>query len=188
MRTFIAIELSQEIKEYLTSLQNKLKISKADVRWVEPKNIHLTLKFLGEIDENKLGQISVTIEEVAKENNRFTLSLAKLGAFPNEKSPRIIWVGLGNGASEAKHIANLLEEKLDRIGIPKETREFSSHITIGRAKSNLNQMQLVKEMGKLLNIDCGLEFAVKKITLFKSTLTPKGPTYEILKENCLMTT
>lgn len=184
MRTFIAIELPQEIKDYLAHLQNQLKVSGADVKWVEPQNIHLTLKFLGEIEDKKLDEITQILEDIAKTKNSFQMRIFSIGAFPKINFPRIIWVGIDKGDSQSKEIAKELEEKMKNLGIRREDRAFSSHITIGRVRSSLNREKLVKDLNNLLNIfgKETHEFLVSKITLFKSALTPKGPVYEVLKE------
>ncbi len=189
MRTFIAIELPQNIKTYLSRIQEQLKASGADIKWVEPKNIHLTLKFLGEIDQNKLDKVIKILEDIAKEKNSFHMRIVSVGAFPRINSPRVIWVGIDKGDNEAKEIAKELEEKIAKIGIPKENRPFSSHITIGRTRSSLNLKNLVEGLNILASgsLKEDLEFGVTKITLYKSTLTPKGPIYEILKEVSLKT-
>lgn len=191
MRTFIAIELPREIKSFLAELQNKLKESGADVKWVEPQNIHLTLKFIGEIDENKLDQIARIIENVAQDKKTFSICLSSIGAFPKIDYPRIIWIGIDDkGDTETKQIAEELEDNLTKIGIPKEGRLFSSHITIGRTRSTQNRNKLAQEMKNLMNISGqeNLKFAVTKIILFESNLTPKGPIYKVLKEASLKTT
>lgn len=189
MRAFIAIGLSQETKERLALLQQKLKPYGDCVKWVEPKNIHLTLKFLGEIDEKKSEKISSIMDEVACVNTVFAARISSIGAFPKIDYPRVIWVGIDKGDKESVRIAEGLEEKIARVGIAKEKRKFSSHITIGRVRPE-------KKYGKLAEglKDCirdfekeWPEFEVKNITLFKSTLTPTGPIYEILKEASLAT-
>ena len=186
MRTFIAIELPNEIKDFLGSLQNELKSSGADVKWVEPKNIHLTLKFLGDIDDKQLDKITRIMDEVAGENVKFQVSISSLGGFPKIDYLRVIWVGADKGAEEVAKIAGELEKRIAKLGIPKEDRPFSSHITIGRTRSSLNREKLVESLKD--KIDLGgkkFDFYVTRITLFKSTLSPKGPAYEALKEASL---
>jgi 2'-5' RNA ligase len=185
MRTFIAIELPAEIKSSLRQLQDKLRLSGADVKWAEPENIHLTLKFLGERDEKRVEKIKEILGEVAKERKVFPLCLKGLGAFPKLEFPRVVWVGTDKGEAEAKAIAAELEEKICRLGIPKEERPFSGHITLGRVRSPKNKEQLIQAI-KNSGFDCQ-EFSVKEITLFKSTLTPKGPIYEPLQKATLQT-
>ncbi len=112
MRSFIAIELPQNIKDYLSRLQTQLKNSQADVKWVEPQNIHLTLKFLGEIDDNQLSEINNILENIAKERKHFQANVSSAGAFPKINFPRVIWVGLKEGDQETQDIARYLEEKI----------------------------------------------------------------------------
>jgi len=183
MRAFIAIELPQQIKDCLSKLQSKLKSANADVKWVDPQNIHLTLKFLGEINDEQLTRISEALETVANGMQQFPVRLSVLGAFPKIDYPRVIWVGIDKGDSQIKDIAEELDKKIEKIGIPKEDKEFSSHITIGRLKSASNRTNLVQDLISLENKLGGenLEFLVAKITLFKSTLVPLGPIYEVLK-------
>ena len=189
MRTFIAIALPKEIKEALAGLEKELKASEADVKWVSPENIHLTLKFLGEIEDKTLEKIIKIIDDTAKKKNKFQVRISSLGAFPKIDFPRVIWVGVDIGDKEAKNIAEGLEEEIAKIGIPKENRPFSSHITIGRTKSSLNREKLVQDLRNKAELGGKkLEFYVTKITLFKSTLTPRGPIYEALKETNLKTT
>ncbi len=189
MRAFIAIELPEEIKNYLNKLQGQLKTSGADVKWVEPQNIHLTLKFLGEIDDTLLAKINGILQSAASARNEFYMRLREVGAFPGISSAKVIWVSIDEGDKEVKEIAGELEENIAKIGIPQESRAFSSHITIGRSKSGLNRLNLLQLLKEAADSPAGenLRFMVKKISLFKSTLTPKGPVYEILKRLNLKT-
>jgi len=188
MRLFIAIELPRKTRDALAALQSELKESGADVKWVAPENIHLTLKFIGETNEADLKNILRAMEETAKGHCAFTMRAASCGAFPNINSPRVIWVGLSKGSEETKQIAEGLEVKLAAVGIPKEERPFSSHITLGRTRSSLNRDKLVDSLKILEEKLPEEEFMVTKITLFKSTLTPKGAVYEALQEASLKTT
>ena len=189
MRSFIAIELPPEIKNSLADLQNQLKAQQADVKWVEPCNIHLTLKFLGEIDDKKIKEVTQILEDTTKDKNTFYIRISSMGAFPKINFPRVIWVGIDKGEEEVKQIAKSLEQNLAKIGLPLEDRPFSSHITIGRIRSGLNRERLVKGLNAL-ETNFGKEFAefrVTRIILFKSTLTPQGPVYEILNAANLKT-
>jgi len=181
MRTFIAIELPKDIKNILGNIQNELKQSQADVKWVKPDNIHLTLKFLGEIQEDLVKKIQLVLEEIAQKNSSFSIYLASLGVFPKLQYPRVVWIGLNNDQQILK-IAKELEESLITIGIPAETRPFSSHITLGRSRSSSHRKELVEKIESLnKNLSLSLqEFRVSGITLFKSTLTPAGPIYEVI--------
>jgi len=189
MRTFIAIELPKVILDSLALLEDRLKNTGADVKWVEPRNIHLTLKFLGEVDQQKLEKINEALKSISGDKKTFHMRVSSIGAFPKISSPRIIWVGIDKGDNETKEITEGLEEKLAKLDIPKEDRPFSSHITIGRVKSTLNRDKLIQELTAAEGIlkMGNLEFNVERITLFQSTLTPNGPVYNPLKTADLTT-
>ncbi len=189
MRAFIAIELPQEIKDTLGRLQAKLKTAEADVKWVEPKNIHLTLKFLGEIDEQTTEKIKSFLEKIPNAQKQFKINLSSPGAFPSPASPRVIWVGIKQGNAEIKGIAIFLEKQSAEIGLPPENKEFSAHITIGRVRSGKNRGELSKILSDLSQNSLeDQQFTADKITLFKSTLSSNGPIYETVKEFPLATT
>lgn len=179
MRTFIAIELPEEIRAVLSNFQDELKQARADVKWVKPENIHLTLKFLGEIEQDLVKQINSILNEISQKNSSFSLCLSNLGAFPKLLYPRVIWISVTNH-QRVSEIANDLEKQMIKIGLPAESRPFSSHITLGRVRSGLNRKALVERL-EFLNKQRSSpqpEFKVLNLTLFKSTLTPHGPVYE----------
>ena len=184
MRTFIAIELSKDIRETLAQIQSHLKYSCADIKWIEKENIHLTLKFLGEIPDKKLQQVKSTLEIVGKETSPFEISLKDIGAFPNINYPRVIWVGLDKGADESKVFAQMINEEVLKIGFQKEPRPFAPHLTIGRVRSPKNKEALKEKM-----LSCQLSAVslqlIKSVILFQSALTPKGPIYTKLYETKL---
>jgi len=181
MRSFIAIELTEEIKDKLSKIQDELKKSNADVKWVDPKNIHLTLKFLGDVEEKRLEDIKRILKRISEKYKEFSIELHQIGAFPKISSPRVIWIGIEKGKLELSQFFLELEDELKNIGFKKEEREFSAHITIGRVRSGLNRIKLIEEIKKISSAP-KLNSSVNKITLFKSTLTPKGPIYEVIYE------
>lgn len=183
MRTFIAVELDKPVKESLSRLQAELKESGADVKWVFPADIHLTLKFLGEVREEKIPEIIQALKEIARSLNSFCAEINTIGAFPDTRSPRVIWAGIEQGKENLSRLAGLIEDALERLGFPKEERKFSAHITIGRVRSPKNKAALSEAMQQL-KFDA-LSQTVKSVILFKSTLTPKGPIYEKLAEENL---
>ncbi|MFA4854491.1 MAG: RNA 2',3'-cyclic phosphodiesterase [Candidatus Omnitrophota bacterium] len=183
MRAFIAIELPASIKDALSKIQDELKAVLPKVNWVKPQNLHLTLKFLGEISPGQLDAIKHIITEVSQGTAVFKIKLDDLGVFPDLRQARTIWIGI-NQDTIAKQIAGLLETKVAGIGIAKEKREFSSHITIGRIKIPLNPVDLERELKKAKNdvVYANMEFNTGGITLFKSVLGPAGAAYTVLKE------
>lgn len=184
MRAFLAVEIPNEIKDFLKSLQDKLCRSGADVKWVAPDNIHLTLKFLGEIQDKQTKVVSDVMEEVCPAYDDFIIALGELGAFPRLTSPRTIWVGLSRGGEDAVRLAGQLNERLSLFGVPKEKKEFSPHLTIARVRSGLNMTSLIQYLNdcRLMPQERKLEFRSAKVSLIKSTLTPHGPLYEPLKK------
>lgn len=181
MRTFIAIELSEEIRSSLAQIQSHLKYSGADVKWVEKDNIHLTLKFLGEISEEKCEKINSILDATGRSIKPFEISIKDIGAFPKIDYPRVVWVGLDKGAAESKILAEKIDEELSKIGFAKETRPFTAHLTIGRVRSSKNKEALKEKITQYARRDTHDEL-VSCVTLFQSTLTPKGPTYTKLHE------
>lgn len=181
MRTFIAIELPEQIRTILSSIQDDLKQTHADVKLVKPENIHLTLKFLGDIEQDLVKKIHSTLDEITQRYPSFSLYLSCLGAFPKPQYPRVIWISVTND-QPVSEIAKDLEKEMIRIGLPAESRPFSTHITLGRVRSGLNRKALVEKL-EFLNKNLSSpqpEFKVLGLTLFKSTLTPQGPIYEAI--------
>ena len=185
MRTFIAIELSDNIKDSLAQTQSHLKYAGADVKWVEPSNIHLTLKFLGEIDEKTCEKVQAILDEVAAATQSFEISLKDVGVFPKIEFPRVIWAGLDKGAKESTALAEKINTELStRIGFDKDTRDFAAHLTIGRVRSGKNKAGLKEKIESFrdsTNMSQGSE-KISSVILFQSTLTPTGPIYTKLHE------
>ncbi|MDI6793364.1 MAG: RNA 2',3'-cyclic phosphodiesterase [bacterium] len=179
IRCFIAIPLTQEIKEELVNIQEKLKKSDAGVKWVSPDSIHLTLKFLGDIPRIRLSSVSKMIKEVAHKKTWFEMSLSSLGAFPSIGKPRIVWIGIEDGQEELKELAEKLDLKLRSIGLPGEEREFVPHLTLGRVKKLDNRDKLVEIIHSIKAVFTE-KMQVTKINLMKSQLTSTGPIYSVI--------
>jgi RNA 2',3'-cyclic 3'-phosphodiesterase len=175
MRTFIAIEIPSEIKSALAALQTKLRRAGADVSWTKPENLHLTLNFLGEVDEQRIVEVEKACVSLAAEFQPFTLSLNDTGAFPNTRQPRVLWAGLSGAIENVYEMHRRLDERLALIGFKREEKRFHPHLTIGRLKSN-------KNTGELLALTDArplpeLPFLVTEIVLMKSELHPAGSEY-----------
>ena len=184
MRAFIAIELPTEIKNYLSSIQNKLKAELPKVSWVKLENLHLTLKFLGEISPKQFNEIKQIITEITKGTSEFKIKLESAGVFPNPTVPRLIWIGNNQASTELKQLTEQLNKRLAESDIPQDERIFHAHITIGRIKTRLNSSDLKEALDKTGGdlVSVNEEFNCKEITLFESTLGPGGPTYKILEK------
>jgi 2'-5' RNA ligase len=179
VRTFIAIEISREAKEELSRTVASLKKAGMDVKWVKPSGMHITLKFLGNIPQEKVENIKSSLSGIAERNQPFTVSLSGIGVFPKWESPEVIWAGLDN-SSKVSAVQNEIESALSGLGIEREPREFSPHITLGRVKSPRNR-NVLKEYASGANVK-NVPSTIDKIVLFKSDLKPSGAVYETLLE------
>ncbi len=178
MRVFIAIDLLPEIKKAIGTVIERLKAVKAPVKWVEEENLHITLKFLGEIPEDKLKRLEETVKRTVEAFKPFQVSFEGGGVFPNEKRPRVIWIGTKEGNKEIASLAKKLEENLAANGLgKKEEREFNSHVTIGRVKTPGNLAPLMEKITEVRGLNFGKE-TVEGVAIMQSTLTPKGPIYK----------
>ena len=182
MRAFIAVELPSDTKNTLVKIQDKLKIILPKVSWVKPANLHLSLKFLGEISANQLECTQQVITEIVKTSAPFEIKLETLGVFPDFRTARIIWIGTNQPPPELIQLAGQLETRLLKIGLPKEEHPFRTHITLGRVRNPLVPADLEKGLDKVKNDCVDVKFNAEGITLFQSVLGPGGPTYNILKE------
>jgi len=175
MRTFLAIEVPQHIRKKVDSRIQEEKKKDLPIKWVAFENLHITLKFLGEIDEKKKDEITPVIVEISKQYAPFKVRLEGLGCFPGPRNPRVLWVGVTDGAETLGKVTNDLEERLSQFGFKKEKR-FHAHLTIGRIKKPCKIDDILEN-----NITTET-FPVNAITLFKSTLKSDGPIYEELKK------
>jgi len=178
MRLFIAISLNSQLQQKLTELQEKFRARKG-IRWVKLQNIHLTLNFLGEVDEQKIPLIKKAMQKATRGVSPFSLSFDGLGTFPNLKAPRVIWLGL-KSEKEVVSLQQRLEKELSRIGFSPEKRKFQPHLTLGRVKFLENKKEFVKRMQELEQASLSSKLRVDKIELIESKLTPQGPIYSSL--------
>jgi 2'-5' RNA ligase len=177
IRSFIAVEIPKEIRDGIGNVINDFRQSGFPIRWVAIENMHLTLIFLGEVEENFLNKVKEQLILAVKNAKLFEANLTGLGAFPSQRSPRVIWVGMDKGKNEAIDLQAMVEKPLVTIGYKPEDRKFHPHLTIGRVKG------AVKEPAKIFETKyISRNFPVKSIVLFKSTLRPQGPIYEKIQE------
>lgn len=187
IRTFIAVPLSDEIRQALARIQDQLKSHDVDVKWVRPENIHLTLKFLGDVKTKKIGAIKDMLDRQLSRIPSFRMLFNTLGAFPDIERPRVIWIGIEDADGRIRELAQRLETECAQLGFKKEDRPFSPHITIGRTRSPRNIVLLSQAVAQL-QLPENLIQKETEIVLYKSTLTPKGPIYEPLKQIDLVRT
>lgn len=180
IRAFLAIDLPASLRPGLAWVQEELKKSGADVRWVPVGNIHLTLKFFGNVPDAEIEPLALAAREVAAGQAPFQLQVTAAGAFPSIKSPRVIWLGIGGEVMPLTQFYHRLEKAFAALGHLPEDRAFNPHLTLGRVKSPEGRHRLTKILEKLPALD-GPPFQVNEIILFKSTLTPQGSTYTPLQ-------
>jgi 2'-5' RNA ligase len=178
VRTFIAIELPPDVKTVIADFQNKLKKHRPDVSWIKPENMHLTLKFLGEVEENKINEIHSSLQRVCAHFDEFEARVKDSGGFPNLKNPRVLWVGLEDNFEKFKKLQKEIETVCGRLGFGKEEKNYLPHITIGRVKSPKFMYWVARELE-----DTNLEavtFPVNEVVGMRSILKSTGAVYNKL--------
>ena len=188
IRAFIAIELPDSIKSSLSLLQDDLRRdTPAPVKWVAPNSIHLTLKFLGNITQENIPEISEAIDRTTRKTAPFSLELSQLGAFPNTHSPRVVWIGLKGDIDILSILQKNIESSLIPYGFPPEGKGFSPHLTLGRDRQKLLP-EYRRHLGELIastEISSTTTFRVDSVNLMRSTLTPSGAIYRRLYSSVL---
>jgi len=177
-RGFIAIDIGACPK--LIEFEKEIKKTGADVKLVEPENVHITLKFLGDTEEMLVTEIEKIMNDAIKEISPFNIQLKGTGVFPNQNYIKVVWVGIKHGDLIGA-IANEIDEKLSKFGFKREERKFSPHLTIARVKTSRNKEKLLQIIEKYSDIEF-TDIRVDSVKLKKSDLTPKGPIYTTLKE------
>ena len=186
LRTFIAIELDEGLKDNLGRLQDRLReqMSPGSVRWVRPGSIHLTLKFLGDTPLDKVEEVKGALVEAAADASPFSFTVAGLGCFPNSRRPRVVWVGLLEPTGCLDRLRDAVEARVAPLGFPTERRSFKPHLTLGRvhrraSKSELAEIGAVVAASSIGTVD---EMAVSAVSYIRSDLKPSGAVYTTLIE------
>ncbi len=175
MRVFVAAHLTPAVKRALADIQERLRRADADVSWVKAENLHATLKFLGEVDSARLTRIHTAVAEAVRVHAPFATTVAGLGTFGG-RIPRVVWVGLTDGAEALTAVASDIERALAHIGFPKEKRGFTAHLTLGRVRSPKNIDRLLaavrgEGMGPLGSVP------IEAVFVMQSELNPRGSIY-----------
>lgn len=185
IRTFIAVELSQDvrayIREYICRFQEKYD---SGFRWVKVDNLHLTIKFLGDTPLSRIQQVSGILNEISVNTKPFHLLLDGTGAFPSWQRPRTIWIGL-QPSMELLSFFQKMDSSLSKIAIPPEGKKYSPHLTLCRISDHAEptNVQLLNRQIQSIPIPTKLVWMVNKVTFFKSILKPGGPVYSVLSEH-----
>lgn len=180
IRSFIAVEINEEeVLDNLRRLGKTLTDTGANVRLVELKNLHITLRFLGNVSRSLVDEVGVVLDDI--EFQPFDVELRGVGVFPSMRRVNVVWVGIEQGSAELLNVFNQLEPKLRGVGVKPDRRGFVPHITVARVKSGRNIDVLAKTVSNVSGMEFGV-FGVDSIKLKKSSLTPEGPIYSTIHE------
>ena len=181
LRCFVALPLDKRVKGQLAEIQEELKQTGAEVKWVEVDHIHLTLKFLGHISLSQVDLAKAGLKEALRGFSPFEFILSEIGAFPRMENPRVLWIGVREGKQRVLDLQKKIEKTLEEKKFPEEERPFHPHLTLGRVRSKKNIAQLGEKL-KSVELPKFESIKVDRIILFQSVLKPTGPTYLPLSE------
>ena len=182
IRSFIAFDMTSEsVLKKISEIQALLVKTGADLKPVEPANIHITVRFLGNITSNMVERIHEEMKKVLF--TPFDVTVMGVGAFPDARYPRVCWAGMTDGADQLQKIFTQLEPRLRSLGFEPDSKGFNPHLTIARVRSSRNRAELAKCIEENGTCDFGVIRAAC-LKLKKSDLTPRGPIYSTLKEFC----
>ncbi len=181
IRAFVALTLPADIIAHAAGLQSDLKAQGLRLRWVKPQNLHLTLKFLGDIPAAEAGNVGRAVQRASQGTTPLTLTVQGMGVFPGIKRPRVLWIGLGGQIEALQSLYAGIEDELDGLGFAREKRGFKAHLTLARFKARVAPNDLLKAFEELGNYS-PKPFAAKHLVLYKSDLRPQGAVYTPLTE------
>ncbi len=184
LRAFIAISLPESVLQAIVNAQETLKGSGLKIRWVRKEGIHLTIKFLGDIDRADVERIHSAMQQATQAFSPLVLQGEGVGVFPDLKRPRVVWAGVSGEIEALRFLQRELEDQLDGLGFPKEKRSFRGHLTLGRIKGRMNGIKLGEALRALGDFRT-TPFTAQSVVLFQSDLRPDGAVYSRLAEAAL---
>jgi 2'-5' RNA ligase len=180
IRTFIAVPLDSGVRQRAADLSQQLQASGVKASWTKTDNMHVTLKFLGDVDEHRIEAVCRATQQAAGAMAAFALRLRGAGAFPSVQRPRTVWIGATDGRQEIAELARDIDRALSRLGFAKEKRAFQPHLTIARVRGGgAAQSELGRLIVEQADFDAGIS-GIHEVRVYASTLGPAGPTYEVL--------
>jgi 2'-5' RNA ligase len=180
LRSFVAFELPDDVRSALRRVQQELKAHDFAVRWVRPEGIHLTLKFLGDIEPAQIDGIADRLAAAARGYGSVSLSAKGIGVFPHLRRPRVLWTGLAGDVRRLSELQGRVDAGLAEAGFRREKRSFKGHLTLGRFKARVESRQVERALEIFADFETE-PFSADRIMLFKSELKPTGAVYSILK-------
>ncbi|HWC77257.1 MAG TPA: RNA 2',3'-cyclic phosphodiesterase [Blastocatellia bacterium] len=175
IRTFICIEIPQSVRKLIGELQSTLKQIGAQVSWVKPDNIHLTLKFLGDVEAGSIEKVIRASERATGFRNQFHVEVGGAGCFPSPRHPKVLWVGLVNLPDQLRNLHEAIESELEREGFPREGKSFKPHLTIGRVRAAQGASRVAEEL--IQTAFPSTAFPVRELIVMRSQLNPAGSVY-----------
>lgn len=176
MRAFVAVNIEENLRRAVAEAQERLRATGADVKWVRPEGVHITLKFLGWVEQVRVSALVEALRATLEHQEPFTVRLEGIGGFPSATAPRVVWVGVSGGAAELSELAQRTEDALEPLGFAREQRPFSPHLTIGRCRSPRGRQELTAAMREERDRVLG-EMRVERVELMRSELRPEGAIY-----------
>ncbi len=185
LRTFVAVLLDDATRQRVAALRDEFASLAPDVKWVEPENLHVTMLFLGEVDAVDLVDVCRAVRDACGQHAPMELTLGGVGCFPNERRPKVIWAGIEQGREALVTLHRALEEPLLKLGAyRREEREFTPHVTLGRARGGEVSTSLRQQLKRVRDWQGG-RFEVAALHVMSSELTPKGPRYSVVSQELL---
>jgi len=181
IRSFLAFDLPPEIRKMVAWVSGELRKSSLDVKWVKVENIHLTVVFLGNINEEDIKPIGDVAQEACLRSGPFDLLLTRLGSFPNPRNPRVLWIGLDGDLERMSHFRDDLQKRLKPFGIKEEKRRFKPHLTLGRFRKYKRGDPQLNDLILQYNSLTESVFPLNELCMFRSDLKPGGAEYTKLK-------
>lgn len=185
IRAFIAIELPDELKLMLKALEQKLKTPQSKcAKWVDPASIHLTLKFLGNVNPKLVDDVKKVLEVEMRKSQPFTLETARTGCFPNARQPRVFWIGLDGELDKLLDLQSRIDASTGRLGFPGENRPFAAHLTLARLRDDCSSTERSRFAGLIegARLEANFSMSVDSVSLVRSQLRPEGALYTRLRE------
>lgn len=176
LRTFVAFEISEELRDAGRDVIRQLSEVADGVRWVKPQNMHVTLKFLGEVEDRELNDVCRAVSGAAAGLSSFSLDCRSVGAFPNTKRPATLWMGLDDPHDQLHHLQGRIEESAAAIGFAQEHRPYRGHITLGRIRTRRENGPLTTMLNEMANREFA-DFSVNELIVFSSEMERSGPVY-----------
>jgi len=184
MRTFIAIGIDDAVRSRLAALQDDLRAASPRLRWTHPEQMHLTLKFLGDTDDEQVALIRDKLASLATVTTPFSLNIDETGVFPPSGAPRVVWVGVKDTAGDLRRCRDSVEQAIAPLGFPAEDRPFHPHLTLARCRDPRDGRAIREALQQNTGFDAGVT-TVRQLVFFQSILVARGPIYTAISTHDL---